>query len=258
MNHNVLKIISILLILFILTACENSDQQVAIDTPYYGLKGPVKSVSHSFDYSNVPSNKDNFAKGRIELDFNTTGKLTRTLHQYTNLEKPDTPPDASQSNYTYDVKGRLYERTSNYGSGSTQKLKYLYKKDALLPYAALMISEYDSQMHFYKHDAKGNLVEVNSVNKRFEHLSSYTAKYNSNDRPLEYTNRFGEDYRTTFSLEYNDKGFVKKEIESTNKGKSVLTYEYLKMDSYNNWISRKVFSDEKNGYVIEKRDIIYY
>ena len=246
------------ILLLALTACEK-ELAPPKDTSWYSLKGSVKSLTQSTDYSNQPDANDYYAENKLIVTFNQSGMRINSSRQFIDQTNPKSKPSISRNEFIYDSDGKLTQQTSYQDFQSAQKLIYLYKNNQQLPYASTQVNQQqDKYMNLFKYDDQGNLISVTTKDKNNKTTSSYTARFNKQGRVTVLESNVGNDFQSRVETSYNPDGFTKKKIRTIQDEKSILTYEYLKTDESGNWTERKVITDGSEGYVIESREIIYF
>lgn len=254
----ILKPLFLLLVAVSFLASCDSKTSKPKDTVYYNLSGAVKTTLHSFDYSNLEARDESFSPESIKLTFNRDGMLEETVSSYIEQANTANKQTIMTSKFQYDDQGRLKTQYDRYDSDQPQVISFLYREEEFLPYASTMFDGHETQMTNLSHDTNGNMISAVSVSESLETKSQYSAKYSDINQLVERSFTYGDSYQSSITITYNSDRTVKSETTITGDDKSVLTYEYLKTDSVDNWIERKVMSSDKDGYVIEKRTINYF
>lgn len=245
-------------LLFTVVSCEEKSYQVN-DLDLFGIQGPVETVLVEMDYEHTNITDESYLVTSIKLSFNDQGFMTSEARVNTNPSNPDAKPRLSSENYYFDSSGRIQKQISYSQYGEPTETTFLYKEDAKLPYAGISGDKDYPYMSTLNYDDKGRLTAVSLDDKDWNNIFSMQTTYNNDNQKTNNKHFYESELISEKYFFYNNQGFISsiKETDQDNN-KSILTYEYLKTDSHGNWLQRKVISDKKPGYVIEKRTINYY
>lgn len=255
---NLVRIVLLLLSLFTVVSCEEKSTLIN-ELTLFGLKGPVETVLTEMDYEHTNINDEGYLVNSVKLTFNEQGFMTNEARVHTKPSNPDAKPRLSSESYQFDDLGRIQKQISYSQDGDPTETKFLYKEDAKLPYAGISGDKDYPYMSTLNYDDRGRLISVSLDDKDWNNLFSMQTTYNDNDQKTSYKHFYESELISERHFFYNAQGFVSKITEiDQDQNKSLLTYEYLKIDAHGNWLERKEISDKNSGYVIEKRTINYY